>query len=181
MSSNVPRVSRGFRTGIVLGLVIAALGIAVGTVTGATTPFQQVVVVNPPSSPIPVVGTVNVGNNPANQGVTVSNFPASQVVTGSLAETTKVTRVYDEFQAIEDGESVDFVFPQVINTSMLRVQGDTDDVLVSISVNGESVEWAYGDTPFREDFTVPVPITKVHVLCLNVTLDCSITVSAFGY
>ena len=107
--SHMPRVTRGFRTGIVLGLVIAALGIAVGTVTGATniTPFQQVVVVNAPSSPIPVVGTVNVGNTPATQNVAVQNFPATQPVSGSVSVTNVANRQYTVPMDIEQGGAIE--------------------------------------------------------------------------
>ena len=75
---------QGLRAGIVIGVAVALVGIAVGTASGAVTPFQQVLVVNAPASPIPIVGTVNVGNTPSNQNVTVSNFPATQPVSGNV-------------------------------------------------------------------------------------------------
>ena len=75
----------GIRAGIGVGVALALVGALVGTATGAVTPFQKVLVVNAPASPIPVVGTVNVGNAPANQNVSVTNFPATQAVSGSVS------------------------------------------------------------------------------------------------
>ncbi len=88
------RLSRpsGLRAGVGIGLALALVGALVGTATGAITPFQQVVVVNAPTNPIPVTGTVtgtvNVGNFPATQSVSgtvnVGNFPATQSVSGTV-------------------------------------------------------------------------------------------------
>lgn len=68
--------------------VVAALAVVNGAeATNATNP-AQVVVTNTGSSPVPVTGSVNVGNLPATQAVSgsvsVSNFPATQPVSGSV-------------------------------------------------------------------------------------------------
>ena len=191
-SHTTPRVSRGFRTGIVLGLVIAALGIAVGTVTGATTitPFQQVVVVNPPSSPIPVTGTVNIGNTPANQAVTVSNFPATQAVSGSVSVSNLpaadlATKAFDDILNIDAGDTEEIVVPGGgINLTYIRVSDDalgSESVRVSFKLaSGIATPFYTGDTPFTNNFTVPVPITKVLVRCENLVTQCFIDVAALG-
>ncbi len=94
-SPSVLQRPRGFRVGIVIGVAIALFGLVVGTATGAT-PFQQVIVVNAPASPIPVSlqgtgtisGTVSVSNLPATQPVSgtvdVGNLPATQPVSGTV-------------------------------------------------------------------------------------------------
>ncbi|MEO5965182.1 MAG: hypothetical protein ABIR11_06930 [Candidatus Limnocylindrales bacterium] len=80
---------RGLRGGVVIGLALALVGAGVGTASGAITPFQQVVIVNTASNPIPISGTisgsVNVGNFPANQNVNVTNLPATQAVSGTVS------------------------------------------------------------------------------------------------
>lgn len=201
MSHTKPRVSRGFRTGILLGLVIAALGITVGTVTGATaiTPFQQVVVVNPPSSPIPVTGTVNIGNTPANQTVTVSNFPATQPVSGSVSVSnfpatqpvsvadSIATKGFDTTASIGAGE--DHVFVPIgadtINVSFLRIwtpsslTGEKIQVRLQL-INSPAVDVYFGDTEYRQDFTTPVGIRGVEVICLNAVFDCDLRITVIG-
>jgi hypothetical protein len=92
------------RGGIVIGLALALAGAAVGTATGAVTPFQQVVIVNAPASPVPVnitnsslqVGAVKIdptgntvkldsSNNTVNLGTTDSGHLANiDTTTGKL-------------------------------------------------------------------------------------------------
>ena len=191
-SHTKPRVSRGFRTGIILGLVIAALGIAVGTVTGATTitPFQQVVVVNGPASPVPVTGTVNIGNTPANQTVTVSNFPATQAVSGSVSVSNLpaadlATTAFDDILNIDAGDTEEIVVPgHGINLTYIRVTDDalgSESVTISFKLASGIIAPIYtGDTPFTNNFSVPVPITKVLVRCENAFTQCFIDVAALG-
>jgi hypothetical protein len=198
--SHKPHVTRGFRTGIVLGLVIAALGIAVGTVTGATTitPFQQVVVVNPPASPIPVTGTVNIGNTPANQTVTVSNFPATQPVSGSVSvsnfpATQPVTvansianKGFQSTAVIDAGD--DHVFVPigggVINVSFISISTwslTSERIQVGLQLTQSAAVDVYsGDTEFRQTFTSPVAIRGVEVTCLNAVFSCSLSISVIG-
>ncbi len=182
-----PRVTRGFRSGIVLGLVIAALGIAVGTATGATTPFQQVIVVNPPASPIPVVGTVNVGNTPSNQNVTVTNLPATQPVSGTVSTVANtVTKAYWDLANVDAGDSFNFVVPGGgMNVTYLRVSdsaatSEAVDVSVLLS-SGDSTSIYDGDTPYTNNFTFPVPITKLIVQCRNIVSSCYVDIYMLGY
>jgi hypothetical protein len=94
----------GLRAGIGIGLALALIGALVGTATGAVTPFQQVVVVNTPASPVPVtitnsslqVGAVKIdptgntvkldpSNNTVNLGTTDSGHLANiDTATGKL-------------------------------------------------------------------------------------------------
>jgi hypothetical protein len=200
MLSSKPHVTRGFRTGIVFGLVIAALGIGVGTVTGATTitPFQQVVVVNPPASPIPVTGTVNIGNTPANQTVTVSNFPATQPVSGSVSvsnfpatqsvsvENNTATRGFQRTASIGSTDSQVFapVGGGTINASYIWISTyslTSERIQVSLQLTqGGSVDVYVGDTAFRQAFTSPVAIRGVEIVCLNAVLSCDLNVSVIG-
>jgi hypothetical protein len=197
-SHTKPRVSRGFRTGIVLGLVIAAVGIAVGTVTGATTPFQQVIVVNPAASPIPVTGTVNIGNTPANQTVTVSNFPATQPVSGSVSvsnfpatqpvtvENNTATKGFQRTASIDASD--DQVFVPIgggtINVSYIWISTyslTSERIQVRLQLSqGGSVDVYVGDTAFRQTFTSPVGVRGVEVICLNAVLSCDLDVSVIG-
>lgn len=198
--SRKPNVTRGFRTGIVLGLVIAALGIGVSTVTGATTitPFQQVVVVNPPASPIPVTGTVNIGNTPANQNVTVSNFPATQPVSGSVSvsnfpatqpvsvENNTATKGFQRTASIDSTEGQVFapIGGGIINVSYIWISTyslTSERIQVNLHLSqGGSVAVYVGDTAFRQAFTSPVGVTGVEVICLNAVLSCDLNVSVIG-
>ncbi len=86
-------VPLGLRAGILIGVVLGLVGAIVGTASGAT-PFQQIIVVNPPASPVPVAGTVSVGNFPSTQPVsgTVDVAPAIPF-SSSCFEVTTAFRV----------------------------------------------------------------------------------------
>lgn len=155
----------------------------VGTAAGATTPFQQVQVVNPVSSPIPVIqqGSVSISNLPANQSVTVGNFPATQPVSGTVSVTPVVAnKNYFGNALIELGEDHDFIFPSAINVSALTVS-TVDSVLVNMTVVGTGLVRIHNGEGFSRDFTVPVPVTKVTVRCRNSIADCFVDLTIFGF
>jgi hypothetical protein len=85
------------RRGIVVGLALALVGAAVGTATGAVTPFQQVVVVNDASQAIPVnitnptlaVGAVKL--DPA--GNTVKLDPSGNTVALGSTDSTHLANI----------------------------------------------------------------------------------------
>jgi hypothetical protein len=172
----------GLRGGIVIGLALALVGIGVGTAAGAVTPFQLVVIKNTAAEPVPVTGTINVGNTPANQSVTVSNFPATQAVSGTVnvGNLPVVTKKF--YQAVTLDEAFEYVtvpFGQTINVSSLHVvDGTGDNYNVAID-NLPLVEDT--ESNYSVDFTVPVPATGVQVTCLNLTLDCHLEIVVFGY
>jgi hypothetical protein len=167
-------------------MALALVGLAVGTATGATTPFQQVVVVNAPASPIPVTGTVSVGNTPANQDVTVTNLPETQPVSGTVSVSglpaSKATVVFSKRDSIGNEEANDYAFGRTINVSTLILEAfDSDDFEISlVTVGGGRVEIWSGTGDHESDFTLPVPATGIHLYCFNIFLDCHATVAAFG-
>ena len=76
-------VSRFRRWRLIVGIAIVALLAlsTAGIVLGAATPFQNVIVVNPPSSPVAVSLT---GSNAISGSVNVGNLPATQPVSGTV-------------------------------------------------------------------------------------------------
>jgi hypothetical protein len=183
----VSRFSRlaGLRIVLVFGVALALVAVAVGTATGAVTPFQQVVVVNPPESPVPVTGTINVANLPGTQDVEVTNFPETQAVSGTIdvgnfpagpiaTQHRQSGLVFDP----DDGP-VNIQFGRVINvTSVVVADGDEDNYDISI----ESVPIAFDhEGNFSEHFPAAVPATFAQLECHNVELDCDVIVTILGY
>lgn len=186
-----PRISRGFRSGIVIGVALAMVGIVVGTATGATTtPFQQVLVVNAPSSPIPVAqqGAISISNLPSNQSVTVSNFPATQPVSGTvsvdnLPDAQLASKSFIKSDSVgNDGGFETYSFGRTINVSNLFVSNQDSDSMAIYLVfsNGASSDIWAGDGNFQASFPTPVPMTGVQVFCYNLVLDCHFTLTAVG-
>jgi hypothetical protein len=70
----------GLRAGIVIGVALALVGVAVGTATGVQQSFLQVLVVNPSSSPVPVAGTVTIGNSTSSPVPIVDVTPTPEPV-----------------------------------------------------------------------------------------------------
>jgi hypothetical protein len=99
MRSRISRLRRGvpigLRAGIVISAAFALLGAAVGTATGVQQAFQQVLVVNTSSSPVPVVGARADGSLTVSGSVNVTastplpvdvaNFPSTQPVSGRVS------------------------------------------------------------------------------------------------
>lgn len=189
----------GLRAGVGIGLALALVGAVVGTATGAVTPFQKVVIVNAPSSPIPVelqgtgtiTGTVAVSNLPANQPVTVTNLPATQPVSGTVnignlpaAPAAPVAnKTFYQGYSFEDGTYADVTFGRTINVSYIRISDVTngDGIRVYlVTANGTEGELFDGDAPFKESFTLPVPATGLSILCTNLVVDCNIGVFVVG-
>lgn len=199
-----PRVTRGFRTGIVIGLAIAILGVAAGTVTGAATPFQRVVVVNAPASPIPVVqqGAVTIENLPSNQDVTVTNFPATQPVSGTVSVSNLpatqpvsgsvsvtnlpaaqlATKSWSTSVAIGNEDRREFDFGRTINVTNLFVENfDDDNISVGIRLaNGDAMTVSSDDGNFSQVFPVPTPMTGLSIYCYNIVIDCHVKIMVIG-
>jgi hypothetical protein len=174
---------RGMRVGIVVGAALALVGVAVGTAAGVDTPFQKVIVANTPASPIPVVGTVNVGNTPSNQNVTVSNFPATQPISGTVSVGDKVTKFYRQnFNGVDaDFGRLTLDIPGTINATAVTLNdfaGDEMDIAL-ITPTGDYLDIHSGEG-FSRDFTLPVPITSVEIVCTNHLLSCSGVLSVWG-
>jgi hypothetical protein len=72
---------KGFRAGLVIGVAVALVGLVVGTASGTATPFQNVIIVNPPASPVPVSLQ---GTGAISGSVSVTNLPATQPVSGTV-------------------------------------------------------------------------------------------------
>ena len=186
-TSNVPRASRGFRTGIVIGVAVAILGLAVGTATGATTPFQQVLVVNPPASPIPVVqqGAVTISNLPTS--VSVNNFPANQPVSGSVSVSNLpaaqlASKSWSTADGIGNEELKEFPFGKTINVTNLFIENfDDDGISVGVRLaNGDSSYISSNDGNLLQSFPVPTPMTGVFVYCYNIVIDCHVKILVVG-
>ncbi len=206
MKSATPRSRlnrpRGLRAGLIVGTALALVGAFVGTATGAVTPFQKVVIVNAPASPIPVTGTVNVANQPANQDVTVTNFPAVQPVSGTvnignlpatqpvsgtvtIANPTAaqvVSKVWSGQVTWDANEDQVFFFGGPINVSgLFVVNRDSDNILVRLdTVPGGGITVYEGDGSYTQNFTMPVPATSVTIVCFNIATDCTTWVSVVG-
>jgi hypothetical protein len=103
----------GVRAGIVIGFAIALVGLLAGTATGVATPFQQVVVVNPASSPVnvsvtnptqvqTVTGSVNVTSDPYQQALQFrSDFDAT-IVGNCATNQEKITVPSGQVLVIEN-------------------------------------------------------------------------------
>jgi hypothetical protein len=176
----------GLRGGIVVGFVLALVGMTLAA-AGGITQFQQVIVVNPPASPIPVVqqGAVSISNLPSNQSVTVSNFPATQPVSGSVTVDNVATRVYNNSGSIDAGSSRLFSIPNGINLTFVRVSDlslTSDSVSVHVrTATGFDTKIFEGDTDFSHEFATPVAVSGIDVVCTNAVLSCDIEVNVIGY
>lgn len=190
----------GLRAGVVIGAALALVGAVVGTASGAVTPFQQVVIVNAPESPIPVTGTVNVGNPPANQNVTVTNpeanpvqvrvtnLPVTQPVSGAVSVTNLpaaqvVSKVYSNQLTWDASDDREFDFGGTINVSTLIVDnrgGDDTMAILLDTVAGPSIFVHEGDGSYTQNFSMPVPATSVTITCFNLAFDCIAWVSVVG-
>ena len=164
----------------VYGIGGAALGAVVGTATGAVTRLQQVLVVNDPASPIPVTGTVSVGNLPETQPV------SGTVNVGNLPAVHLANKVFSEQRlGIVAGGISTFDFGRTINVSTLIVdnRGADDDTtaLHLRTAAGTLVLVREGDGSFIQNFTMPVPATGVIVTCFNLASDnCDVEITALG-
>jgi len=182
------RLPRGIRGGIIIGLALALVGAAVGTATGAVsvTPFQQVIVVNPAASPIPVSGTVSVANQPANQPVTVTNFPDTQTVNGTvdigkLPAPQPATKRFSKFVQMGPGfvDEVTVDFGQTINvTTLIVAQGDDDNYTMDL---GDFEVATDHEGNFFENFTLGTPASSVLLRCENLVLDCHMRLTVIGF
>jgi hypothetical protein len=178
----------GLRAGLVIGLALALVGATVGTATGAValTPFQQVVIVNPATSPIPVTGTVNVGNTPANQPVTVTNFPTTQKVSGTvdvgqLPAPQPATKRFTKFVQMGPGfvDEVTVDLGQTINvTTLIVAQGDDDNYTMDL---GDFEVVTNHEGNFFENFTLGQPASSVLLRCENLVLDCHMRLTVIGF
>jgi hypothetical protein len=176
----------GLRGGIIIGLALALLGVAVGTATGAVTPFQLVVVKNTAAEPVPVTGTVTVGNTPANQNVTVSNFPATQPVSGTVSVgnlpagplATRRFTVSLGTGPFSDGESDSVSFTTMNVTAVIVADGNDDNY--DIGIGGFKLV-ANHEGNFSEHFTAAFPTSGVGMTCRNSIDECDITVTILGY
>jgi hypothetical protein len=170
------------------------VGIVVGTATGAT-PFQNVQVTNPASSPVlvqqvgSISGSVAVSNFPANQPVTVTNFPASQAVTGTvnvgnLPAAQIANKTFSELRGAFDADSTAvFSFGRTINVSTLIVDnlGSDDEMSVYLqTVAGPKILVRHGEGAMTQQFSLPVPATSVEVFCHNSVFSCDAWVTALG-
>jgi hypothetical protein len=162
-------------------MALALVGAAVGTATGAVTPFQQVIVKNTSAEPIPVTGTVNVANTPANQPVTVTNFPASQPVSGTVnvGSLPLVTKKFTRHVVWGVNEEVSISFGQTINVTALFVaDGDGDNY--DVHLGGIPLAFDTEDN-YSQNFTVPVPASGALLFCSNSVLGCAVEFSVWGY
>ena len=79
------RMQRRYTKIIKSALIGMVLGSSIAWGAGQTPPSAPVTVVNTTANPVPVTGTVNVGNLGASTlPVSVTNFPATQAVSGSV-------------------------------------------------------------------------------------------------
>ena len=176
----------GLRGGIVIGLALALAGAAVGTATGAVTPFQLVIVKNTATEPVPVAGTVNVGNTPANQNVTVTNLAANPVpVGGTVSVDNFPGGVLATKRASADLDPAGFVggrqsmnFAQMNVTSVIVADGDEDNF--SVGIGGFRLATDH-EGNFSEHFPAAFPATGVTITCENALVDCDVSVTVLGY
>jgi hypothetical protein len=188
MEPTTPRLRlrrlNGLRGGIVIGLALALVGAAVGTATGAVTPFQLVVVKNTAEEPVPVVGTVSVTNGPSNQDVTVSNFPETQEVSGTIdvgnfPAGPLATRVETaDLTTGVFGGSAFMNFAQMNVTSVIVADGDEDNF--DVGIGGFKLVIDH-EGNFSEHFPAAFPATGVSIVCENAVVECDVTVTVIGY
>lgn len=96
-------VGTSLRLTLYLSLLAAiALGFPTSTPAGAGPKPQDVNVVN---TPLPVQGTVNVGNFPTSSSVSVTNFPTSQQISGTVSVNNLPSSPVPTFNLDERGRS----------------------------------------------------------------------------
>jgi hypothetical protein len=176
----------GLRAGIIIGLALGLLGAVVGTATGAVTQFQMVVIKNTAAEPIPVVGTVSVSNTPTNQNVTVSNFPTTQPVSGTVSVgnfpagplATKRVTVGLSTGAFSQGEGDSRSFASMNVTAVIVADGNDDNY--DIGIGGFPLAHDH-EGNFSMHFTAAFPASGVGMTCQNSVDECDITVTILGY
>jgi hypothetical protein len=125
-------------------------------VSGTSTVNGSVEVTN---TPLPVTGTVDVGNLPARLEVTTA--PASEFF----------GRSFD----LDAGRGEVFDLPEPIDVATLTFPGGNDDELTVRLSEGDEQRLRIGDNENLPKFvtlTQPIRVTRVLVFCHNEILDC---------
>ena len=186
-----PRVSRfgsplsGRRGAIVLGLALALVGAGVGTATGAVTPFQLVVIKNTAAEPVPVVGTVNIGNTPSNQDVTVTNLPSTQPVSGTVdvgnfpGYPLATVRISGSITTGPFGGTGSISIPNMRVTTVIVADGDEDNY--DIGIGGFKLVIDH-EGNFIEHFPAAFGASgSVVITCENPIDECDVSVTVLGF
>ena len=129
---------------------------------------------------------MNVGNTPANQPVTVTNFPTTQKVSGTvdignLQGTQVATKRFSKFIQMGPGfvDEVTVDFGQTINvTTLIVAQGDDDNY--TLDLGGFEVATDH-ESNFFENFTAGVPASGALIRCENLVLDCHMRLTVLGF
>lgn len=168
------RGSRG-RSWALLAIVAFGLGSLFGpTLVTAAQKASEVIIGNTASNPVPVTGTVNVGNLPATQtvdgSVNVGNFPATQAVSG----TVNVGSLPGP-GAVSDGVTQSGTTTPGTTTSPIQVIGNVvavtfySDDLAYLIIEGNGVGNGYwvpsSGEGTTQTFVNPLPSTSISVNC----------------
>jgi hypothetical protein len=177
-------------------LVVLALIFAFGGFAGPALAAQvtQVLVMNTSSNPVPVAGTVNVGNLPASQAVTgtvnVGNFPTSQnvnVTGGSVTAAQKVSTVLKGtgFHAVDFAQGDTFN----LGASGFNVTGIAIDDGLSeqdtwrlniFGVPSGAIKIASGSGNYFIALPQPILASAIHAQCLS-QAGCFWSIEVTGY
>jgi hypothetical protein len=171
---------------LALELVVLALIFALGGFAGPALAAQinQVLVVNPSTSPIPVAGTVSVDNLPATQPVSgtvsVGNFPESQnvnVTGGSISTAQTVSNVIESTPggyhavAFAVGDDLDLGDAGLNVTAIAVSDGlaeqDSWRVFV-LGLDTGAIKIATGSGNFFIALPQPILASSINVQCLTV-------------
>jgi hypothetical protein len=110
----------------------------------------------------------------------VSNFPATQSVSGTVTISNVANREFSDQADIDAHETHSFVIPNGINAIWVHVidfSVTAENVQVFLKLaSGATVTQYFGETPYSHDYTLPVAISAVGVTCLNDFLSCNVAV-----
>lgn len=178
-----------------LEIVVLAGIFALGGLAGPTLAAQvtTVLVVNSSSSPVPVAGTVNVGNLPTSQAVTgtvnVGNFPASQNVNvsgGSVATVQKSSIIRSQgFHAIDFPDGDDFSLGAGFNVTGIAIndglsEQDAWRLFIIGANNAGSIKVASASGNYFIALPQPILASAISVQCLT-QAGCFWSIEVTGY
>jgi hypothetical protein len=184
------------RARLLVGLVALIMVFAMGGFVGPTiaAQVQQVLVINSSASPVPVTGTVNVGNLPATQPVSgtvsVGNFPATQnvnVTGGTVTAAQKVSTVmtstgFHEVAFLAD-DVLSFGAAGLNVTGIAINDGLAEQDSWRLNVFGQFggvIKVASASGNVFLPLSVPIAASSIHAQCLS-EAGCFWNIQAIGY
>ena len=186
--------SRSIRLSLEILVLVAIFALGGFAAPAMAAQLQQVFVTNTSANPVPVSGTVNVGNLPATQqvsgSVNVGNLPATQnvnVTGGSIQATQQVSNVFKAtgFHAVDfaDGDELNLGASGLNLTAIAIDDGLSEQDSWRLHVLGMPtgvIKVASDSGNFFIALPQPIAAKSISVQCLDAD-GCFWSIEAVGY